>query len=198
MNPIVASKATKHVADCRVGSDPKGDKVTKAVVRAIPEDYGSITPYVVVRGAARFLDFLQEAFGAVERGRVPNDDGTLGHAEVWIGNRVLQMFDAKEEWPDTPAFLTLYVEDCDATHRRALAAGATEVTPLGNNAWGDRGSRIRDPFGNIWWIQTHVEDVSEEEMLRRMGEEQYIDGMQVAQDTLDGELRGRLASPGRP
>jgi hypothetical protein len=101
------------------------------------------------------------------------------------------MFDAKPEWPDTPAFLTVYVEDCDAVHQRALVAGATELTPLSTNAWGDRGSRVRDPFGNVWWIQTHVEDVGEEEMMRRMGEPKYIDGMRVAQETLDRDLRGR-------
>jgi uncharacterized glyoxalase superfamily protein PhnB len=166
----------------------------KTSVQAIPDDYGSITPYAIVRGVPAFIDFLKEAFGAVERGRVPNEDGTIGHAEVWIGNRVVMMFDAKEEWPDTPVFLTLYVDDCDDIHQRALRAGATEVTPLSTNAWGDRGSRIRDPFGNIWWIQTHVEDVSEEEMARRMGEPAYIDGMKVAVESLDRELRGRVAN----
>ncbi len=171
---------------------------SKDTVRPVPEDYGSVTPYVIVRGVAPFLDFLKDAFGAEERGRVANEDGTIGHAEVWIGNRVVMMFDAKEEWPDTPSFLTVYVEDCDAVHQRALKAGATEVTPLSTNAWGDRGSRVRDPFGNVWWIQSHVEDVSEAEMGRRMGEQIYIDGMQVAQDTLDRELRGRASTSKRP
>jgi len=160
-------------------------------VQPVPEDYGSLAPYVIVRGAARFLEFLKEAFGAVERGRFPNEDGTIGHAEVWIGNRVLMMFDGKPEWPETPAFLTLYVEDCDAVHHRALKAGAVTVTELSTNAWGDRGSRIRDPFGNIWWIQTHIEDVPEDKMMQRMSEKIYIDDMQVAQETLDRELRGR-------
>ncbi len=160
-------------------------------IRPIPEDYGSITPYIIVRGVAKFIDFLKEAFGAVERGRAYNDDGTIGHAEVWIGDSVVMMFDAKEDWPETPGFLTLYVEDCDKAHRSALEAGATTVTELSTNAWGDRGSRIRDPFGNIWWIQTHVEDVPEDEMARRMGEERYIDGMREATETLDRELGGR-------
>jgi uncharacterized glyoxalase superfamily protein PhnB len=159
-------------------------------VRTVPADYGSVTPYVVVRGAVRFLDFLRDAFGAVERGRFVNEDGTIGHAEVWLGNRVVQMFDAKATWPDTPSFITLYVEDCDAVHARALAAGATEVTPLSTNAWGDRGSRICDPFGNIWWIQTHVEDVGEE-MARRMGQPAYVEGMRIAVETLDRELSAR-------
>lgn len=143
-------------------------------------------------GVPQFIDFLKQAFGAVERGEsVPNEDGTIGHAEVWLGDSVMQMFDGKPNWPATPAFFTLYVEDCDATHQRALDAGATEITPLSTSAWGDRGSRIRDPFGNIWWIQTHLEDVDEAEIERRMGEPQYLDGMQIAQDTLDRELSRR-------
>ena len=158
-------------------------------VQAIPEDYGSVTPYVIVKGVARFIDFLKEAFGAVERGRVRNDDGTIGHAEVRIGDSVVMMFDAKEDWPETPSFLTLYVEDCDEAHRSALKAGASTVTDLSTSAWGDRGSRIRDPFGNIWWIQTHVEDVPEEAMVRRMIEQKYTDDMRGSAETLDRELR---------
>jgi uncharacterized glyoxalase superfamily protein PhnB len=158
-------------------------------VQPIPEDYGSITPYIIVKGVAQFIDFLKEAFEAIERGRVSNDDGTIGHAEVWIGNSVVMMFDAKEDWPETPSFLTLYVEDCDKVHQAALKAGATTVTKLSTNAWGDRGSRIRDPFGNIWWIQSHVEDVSEEEMTRRMNEEPYIQALRESTETLDREMR---------
>jgi uncharacterized glyoxalase superfamily protein PhnB len=158
-------------------------------VRPVPEDYGSITPYIIAKGVAGFIEFLEKAFGAVERGRVYNDDGTIGHAEVWIGNSVLMMFDAKPDWPTTPSFLTLYVEDCDVVHQSALDAGATTVTNLSTNAWGDRGSRIRDPFGNIWWIQTHVEDVPEEEIARRMAEEQHMHNLQESAETLDRELR---------
>lgn len=158
-------------------------------VQPIPEGYGSVTPYIIVKGVARFIDYLKEALGAVERGRIHNDDGTIGHAEVRIGDSVVMMFDAKEDWPKTPSFLTLYVQDCDEVHRSALKAGATTVTDLSTNAWGDRGSRIRDPFGNIWWIQTHVEDVSEEEMARRMNERRYSDDMRESAETLDRELR---------
>lgn len=99
------------------------------------------------------------------------------------------MFDAKDDWPATPSFLTLYVEDCDQVHRAALDAGATKVTPLSTNAWGDRGSRIRDPFGNIWRVQTHVEDLTEGEMAARMGDERYLADMQVSTEALDREIR---------
>ena len=161
-------------------------------VSPIPKDYGSLTPFVVVRGAAQFIEFLKDAFGAEEReARFANEDGTLSHAEVWIGNRVLMMFDAKAAWPDTPSFLMIYVEDCDSVHDRALKAGATEVTRLGDDPFGNRGSRVRDPFGNIWWIQTHIEDVDEAEMMKQMGEQKHIEAMIDATETLDRELSSR-------
>jgi PhnB protein len=170
-------------------------KSNASKVQPIPEEYGSLTPYVVVRGAAKFIDFLKEAFGAVERIRVPNEDGTLGHAEVWLGNRVLMMFDAKKGWPDTPSFLTLYVEDCDAVHHRALKAGATEVTKLGDFPFGFRASRIRDPFGNIWWLQTRVEQVDEAEMMSKMmerfKEKDFLERMMNLVQTFDQELSSR-------
>jgi uncharacterized glyoxalase superfamily protein PhnB len=159
------------------------------MVQAVPDDYGSLTPYLLVKGAAAFLDFLKAAFGAVERGRVPNEDGTLGHAEVWIGNRVLMMFDARPDWPDTRGFFTLYVEDCDAVHHRAVAAGATEVTPLSDDPFGNRGSRICDPFGNLWWIQTHKEDLDEAEIGRRMELPETWELMRESTETLDRAMR---------
>ena len=162
---------------------------TKHQTQAIPNDYGSATPFIIVKGVAGFIDFLRQAFDAEERARVPNEDGTIGHAEVWIGNRILMMFDSKKDWPPTPAFTMVYVKDCDAVYKQALKAGATEVTPLGTNAWGDRGCRVRDPFGNIWWIQTHVEDVPEEEMMRRMGQTAYLDDMALSNETLDRAMK---------
>lgn len=145
--------------------------------RAVPEGYSSVTPYLIVNGVAGLIDFLTVAFGGEERFRVPNDDGTIGHAEVRIGDSVLMTFDARPDWPHTPSFLTLWTDDCDAAHHAALAAGAIVVTELTTNAWGDRGSRIRDPFGNLWWIQTHVEDVSDDEIARRMSDESHHEHM---------------------
>lgn len=161
------------------------------MAQAIPTDYGSVTPYIVVKGAADLIDFLKAAFGAEERGRFPSPDGTLAHAEVTIGGRVIQMFDAKPGWPDTPAFITLYVEDADEIRESALAAGATEITPIGDTAWGDRMCRVRDPFGNIWWIQTHRHDVPEDEMTRRMSQPKYRENLAIAAQTFDAEMRHR-------
>ena len=163
------------------------------MAQAIPSDYGAVTPYIVVKGAARLIDFLKAAFGAEERGRFPAPDGTLSHAEVSIGGRVIQMFDAKPEWPDTPSFITLYVEDAEAIRDAAVAAGESEITPLDDNAWGDRMCRVRDPFGNIWWIQTHRQDVSEQEMMKRLDDPKYQANLKTAMETFNAEMsqRGR-------
>lgn len=163
--------------------------MTDPAVKAVPDHYGSVSPYVAVRGAAKMIDFMVEAFGGVERGRVPNPDGTLGHAEVQIGDSLVLLFDASPDWPPMPALLNLYVDDSDQTYEAAVRAGATAITPVQTSAWGDRGGRVRDPFGNIWWILSHVEDVEPDEMMRRMAEPAYVETMRVAVDSFDRAMR---------
>lgn len=156
-----------------------------------PENYGTVDPYLVVRGVEKFITFLEAAFGAQLELKVPNPDGTIGHAEVRIGDSVLLMFDANEAWPDTPAFLRLYTKNVDETYAKALEAGATTVTELADGFTGERGCRVRDPLGNVWWLQTRIENVGFEEMGKRAGEQKYIDAMKIAQDTFDQEMRRR-------
>ena len=150
-------------------------------VRPVPEGYHTVTPFVVVRGAARFIDFMKAAFGATEMGRVTGEDGAIGHAEVRIGDSVVMTFDAREGWPATPAFLRLYVPECDVTYQNALSAGAASVTRPTNMPWGDRVCRVRDPLGNLWWIMTRLEDVPAEEEARRWGQEEYRAAIQYVQ-----------------
>src|ERR671912_1371236 len=152
-----------------------------ARLRPIPEGYHSVAPWIISRNSARLIEFLTAAFGAEEIARVVGNDGSIGHAEVRIGDSVVMMFDAKPHWPDTPAFLRLYVTDGDAVFQQALRAGATSVTEMTHLFWGDRVGRVRDPFGNVWWIQTRVEDVSVEEMERRATEKKWLDAMDYAQ-----------------
>jgi PhnB protein len=136
-------------------------------VKPIPEGYQSVTPYLIVEGAAELIDFVQEAFGAEQRFRMDTPDGSVAHAEVTIGDSVVMTADASEEWPAKPGALHLYVEDCDTVFRRAVAAGATEIQEPRNEFYGDRSGCVRDPAGNIWWVVTHVEDVPEDEMAQR-------------------------------
>jgi uncharacterized glyoxalase superfamily protein PhnB len=162
-------------------------------IRPIPEGYHMVTAWIIVKDAAKFIDFLQEAFGAkeTEGSRVYNQDGTIGHAEVRMGDTVVMMFDAKEEWPPTPSFFRLYVEDGDAVYQRALEAGGTSVTEMTELFFGDRVGRVRDPWGNIWWIQERLEDVDFAEMMKRAGEQTAIEAMRYVQESLDRELRSR-------
>jgi PhnB protein len=150
-------------------------------VSPVPAGYHTVTPFVIVKGAVKFIDFMKEAFEAVEMTRVADESGAIGHAEVRIGDSVVMLFDSKKGWPETPAFLRLYIEDVDAWYQRALKAGATSVTKPTNMPWGDRGCRVRDPFGNLWWIMSHIEDVSPEEEEKRWGQKEYIEAIQYVE-----------------
>ena len=144
--------------------------------KPIPDGYPAITPYLVIDGAARAIDFYKQVFGATERMRMSAGPNRIGHAEIMIGSSLLMLAD---EFPDigavapkagatTPVSLHLYVENVDDVVKRAEAAGAKIHRPLETKFYGDRSGSIIDPFGHHWTISTHVEDVSEEEMKRRM------------------------------
>jgi uncharacterized glyoxalase superfamily protein PhnB len=149
---------------------------------AVPEGYGTVTPWIIARDTARLLDFVAAAFDARELARVLNDDGTIGHAEVRIGDSVVMMFDGRPEWPDTPAFLRLHVADGDVVFRKALAAGAVPVTEMTELFWGDRVGRVRDPLGNVWWIQDRVADLGPEEIQERAADPRFIEAMRYVQN----------------
>jgi PhnB protein len=145
-------------------------------VQPIPAGYQTVTPYLIVGGAAEALDFYRRAFNASERLRVPMPGGRIGHAEIEIGNSVIMLAD---EFPEmgvqgpkalggTPVGILLYVEDVDRVFQQALAAGAKQEKPLQNQFYGDRSGTVIDPFGHKWTIATHVEDVSPEELKARM------------------------------
>lgn len=147
-------------------------------VKAIPEGYHSLTPHLIMKNAAKAIEFYTSVFGATERMRMPGPGGTVGHAELQFGNSVLMLAD---EHPDmgfvgpetiggTPVSLMLYVEDIDSLWPKALAAGATALRPVETQFYGDRTGTLKDPFGHVWTVGTHVEDVSPEEMQRRSAE----------------------------
>lgn len=148
-------------------------------VKPIPDGYHSVTPYLIMKRAADALEFYKKAFGATELFRMAGPDGKIGHAEFKIGDSHVMMAD---EHPDmghrgpeslggTSVSLMVYLPNVNETFPRAIAAGATQVQPLKDQFYGDRSGSIRDPFGHVWTLATHVEDVSPEEMDRRMAEE---------------------------
>lgn len=145
-------------------------------VKSVPDGYHNITPYLVIKGAAAAIDFYKKAFGAVEVMRMPQPDGRVGHAELKFGDSFVMLADEFPEMnivgPQTlgnsPVGILLYVDDVDAVFNRAISLGATVNKPLADQFYGDRNGTVIDPFGHKWTIATHKEDVSMEEMERRM------------------------------
>ncbi|KND38827.1 VOC family protein [Streptomyces acidiscabies] len=150
-------------------------------VKPIPEGYTTVTPWIISRDTVRLIDYLKRAFDAEELACLKGEDGSVDHAEVRIGDSVVMMFDTRPEWPPTPGFLRLYVEDADAVHRRAVAAGGTSVTEVTHLFFGDRVGRVRDPLGNLYWIQTRVEDLTLEEMEPRLTDPEFTKAMEYVQ-----------------
>ena len=147
-----------------------------AKANPIPEGYHSITPYLIVKGAAAAIDFYKKAFGATEVLRMDGPGGKIMHAELQIGNSRIMIADenpeigypALPEGVRSPVGLMIYVEDVDKVAAQAVSAGAKVERPVQDQFYGDRSGNFIDPFGHRWTISTHVEDVSEEEMERRM------------------------------
>jgi len=151
--------------------------------------YTSISPWIVTSDTGRLLDFVRAVFEGEEVARIQLDDGTIGHAEIRVGDTVLLAFDRRPGWPELTSLLRVFVQDADATIARAVASGARVVTPVSTHAFGQRVGRIRDPFGNLWWIAAVVEDVAPGEVMRRLAEPAYAQAMREAQETLDLELQ---------
>lgn len=144
-------------------------------VQPIPQGYHTATPYLFVNGAAKAIEFYKRAFGATELFRMTQPDGKVGHAEIKIGDSPIMLAD---EFPEmgarspqalggSPVMIYLYVEDVDAVFTQAVAAGAKVTRPVKDQFYGDRSGGVTDPFGHLWYIATHKEDVSSEEMKRR-------------------------------
>ncbi|MDB6043144.1 MAG: Glyoxalase/bleomycin resistance protein/dioxygenase [Gammaproteobacteria bacterium] len=143
--------------------------------KPIPDGYHTATPYLIVNGAAEAIEFYKRAFGATELLRMTDPQGRIGHAEIRVGDSVIMLAD---EHPDmgyrgprsmggSSVSILLYVDDVDTIFDRALSAGATVQRPIANQFYGDRSGKLEDPFGHVWSIATHVEDVPPEEMRRR-------------------------------
>jgi PhnB protein len=146
-----------------------------ANVKPIPDGYHSVTPYLSIKGAAEAIEFYKKAFGATELFRMEHD-GKIGHAEIKIGDSPIMLAD---EFPDmgfvspitlggSPFGLMIYVDDCDTVFNRAIESGGVEVKPLQDQFYGDRSGTLKDPYGHVWTVATHKEDVAPEEMEKRM------------------------------
>ena len=145
-------------------------------VNAQAPGYHTVTPYMALRDCAAAIDFYRRAFGAEKVMQLDMPDGKIAHAEIRIGDSMLMMSEENEEWGNkspatlggSPMFLMIYVPDVDAAFKKALVAGASEVRAVENQFYGDRSGTLKDPFGYQWTLSTHIEDLSQEEVQRRM------------------------------
>lgn len=144
-------------------------------VKAIPDGYTAVTPYITVKGAAQAIEFYKKAFGAEEVLRLDAPDGKVAHAEIRIGGAVIMLHDEAPQWHalspqtigDSASSIMLYVNDADAVVKRAVEAGATVTMEVADQFYGDRCGNVKDPFGHKWSIATHIEDVAPDEIARR-------------------------------
>ncbi len=143
--------------------------------KPIPDGYHTATPYLIVKGAAQAIEFYKKAFGATELLRMAKPDGKIGHAEIRIGDSTIMLADefpemgarSPQSFGGSPVSIFLYVENVDAVFAQTVAAGAVVQRPVADQFYGDRMGGVKDPFGHAWYIATHVEDVSPEEMRKR-------------------------------
>ena len=145
-------------------------------VKPIPEGHRTVAPYLAIKNAVGALEFYRNAFGAVESFKLLVPDGRVGHAEIHLGDSLIMLSDefpefggkAPESLGGSPVSIHLYVEDVDTFVMRAVAAGAREVKPVTNQFYGDRSGQLQDPYGHLWWVATHKEDVPPEELEKRV------------------------------
>ena len=138
--------------------------------KPVPDGYTAVTPYLVVRDPKAQIDFLTRAFGATVHLKMDTPDGGIGHADVLVFGSHVMLGQASDKHPAMPAMIHLYVEDADRVHAQAAAAGGTVDMPVQEQFYGDRGGSVRDVNGNVWWISTHGETLSPNELQRRMNE----------------------------
>jgi len=141
-------------------------------VKPIPDGYGTVTPYLTVDDPAPVIEFLKKVLDAKEIFAMRDEKGNIGHAEVKVGSSILMLGKARDEWKSRPGNFYVYVEDCDAIYEKALAAGAISLSKPETQFYGDRHGGVTDSQGNNWWVATHVEDISPDDMKRRAEEHQ--------------------------
>jgi uncharacterized glyoxalase superfamily protein PhnB len=153
----------------------------------VPEGYHTVTPWIIAKGADGLVHFIEKTFGGKEKpgSRILDADGLIGHVEVQLGDSAILLFDHRKGWPETPAFLRVYVENAEAVMKKAKDAGATVVTNVTPLFFGEKVGRIRDPWGNIWWIHERTEELGWQEMEKRMLDPAEIERMRYVQESLD-------------
>lgn len=165
------------------------NKLTKQI-KTIPDNYTSVTPWIISESSEKVITFLKAVFDAeeVSNSKIKNEEGAIIHVVVKIGNALVMMFDAKKDWNPTPTFLNLYVEDVEKVYQKALQHGATSVTDITGLWFGEKVCRILDPFGNLWWINQRVQEIdftNIEEIGQIASTPEAVDGIKYIQKSLN-------------
>lgn len=165
-------------------------------LKTIPDNYTSVTPWIISRSSADLIEFLEKAFDAVEipHSRLKNEDEVIIHVVVKIGNAMVMLFDSREGWASSPAFLNLYVEDIEQTYKKCIELGATSVTNITTLWFGEKVCRILDSFGNLWWINQRIEEVdltNPDEVKKRSTTAEAISGIRYIQKSLDEAMKSQ-------
>ncbi|HEX3006058.1 MAG TPA: VOC family protein [Bacteroidales bacterium] len=163
-------------------------------IRVVPENYTSVTPWIISPSSASLIEFMKEAFEAEEipNSRIKNADGAIIHVVVKIGNALLMLFDSRDDWPPTPAFLNLYVEDIEKVYQKSIQLGAIPVTNITRLWFGEKVCRLLDPFGNLWWVNERVEEIDftqPGEIEKRASSAEAIGGIVYIQRSLDEAIK---------
>jgi PhnB protein len=172
------------------------ETLSEKKIKTVPKNYTSVTPWIISRSSAGLIDFLQAAFDAEEipNSRIVNEDGVIINVVVKIGNALVMLFDSREGWAHTPAFLNLYVEDIKKVYQKAIKLGATSVTDITALWFGEKVCRILDPFGNLWWINQRIEEIdltNPEEVKKRSATPEAMKGIEYIQKSLDEALKSQ-------
>lgn len=157
-------------------------------INPVPDGYTAVTPWLISPSSASLIDFMTAAFDAQEipNSRITNEDGTIIHIVVKLGDAHVLLFDAREGWAPTPGFLNLYVDDIERTYQKALAAGATSVTDITELWFGEKVCRILDPLGNLWWLNQRIEavDFTDPQISQRATTAEAVAGIAYIQKSL--------------
>ncbi|RYY61006.1 MAG: VOC family protein [Chitinophagaceae bacterium] len=163
-------------------------------LKIVPENYTTVTPWIISPSSAKLIEFLKDAFDAEEipHSRITNEEGVIIHVVVKIGDALIMLFDSRDGWPHTPAFLNLYVEDVEAVYQKSIKLGAESVTDITALWFGEKVCRIIDPFGNLWWINQRIEEIhvtDPGEIGRLASTPEAVKGIEYIQKSLDEALK---------
>ncbi|OXA90063.1 VOC family protein [Flavobacterium hercynium] len=168
----------------------------KSKIKTVPENYSTVTPWIISKSTEKLIEFLKNAFNAIEvpNSVIKNENGIVIHAVVKIGDSMLLLFDSRKGWVPTPGFLNLYVEDIEKSHEKALAFGGTSVTDITKLWFGEKVCRILDPFGNLWWINERIEEfdfTNPDEAQKRASAPDAIENISYIQKSLDEAINAQ-------